>query len=187
MRVEGDNNRAGYVTDDQALARVCEAGHPRLVAALTHHVGDPWLAEDLAQEALVRMCDHWNKVRHLDQPMGWAFRVGVNLGSSWFRRRGAERRALTRTGIEQERHDPDSADVVAVRDALATLSKRQREVVILRFYLRMTHAEIAEVTGSNAGAVRVLVHRGVAALRTELGDLTDTFADEATEEATHVS
>lgn len=153
------------MTDDEALARVCEAGYPRLVAALTHQVGDPWLAEDLAQEALVRMCDHWGKVAHLDEPMGWAFRVGANLGSSWFRRRAAERRAHDRTGTSSEHRDPDGADAVAVRQALARLTDKQRRVVVLRFHLRMTHAEIAEVTGSNTGAVRVLVHRSVAALR----------------------
>lgn len=83
---------------DRELERFCAEAHATLVGALTHQFGDRWLAEELAQEALVRVCDHWGRVRGLASPVGWAFRVGTNLGRSRLRRRAAERRARQRHG-----------------------------------------------------------------------------------------
>lgn len=154
------------------LERFCAAAHPRLVAALAHHFGDRWLAEELAQEALERACDRWSSVRRLDSPTGWAFRVGVNLGNSRFRRRAAERRARARHGPEGDRHDdPDVGDRVAVWHALGRLTDRQREVVLLRYFLGLSAAGAAALTGSTEGAVRTLTHRALTTLRTVLGDV----------------
>jgi RNA polymerase sigma factor (sigma-70 family) len=172
--VTGTAGQGRCVSDDEELERFCAAAYPPLVAALTHHVGDRWVAEELAQEALIRACDHWTRVHQLASPLGWTFRVGANLGSSYFRRRAAERRAGRRHGAGQVvHHDPDGADRLAVRDALARLTGRQREVVILRFYLGLTTEEVATATGATAGAVRALTHRAVRLLREELGVTAD--------------
>jgi RNA polymerase sigma factor (sigma-70 family) len=155
---------------DGELARFCADAHPRLVAALTYQLGDRLLAQELAQEALIRACDRWPHVRRLESPMGWTFRVGVNLGRSWLRRRAAERRARVRHGVEAVVHeDADGADRVALGRALQALTDAQRQVVVLRFYLGHTPAEVAAVTGSTPGAVRVATHRAVARLRDHLG------------------
>jgi DNA-directed RNA polymerase specialized sigma24 family protein len=60
--------------DGHDLERFCADAYPRLVAAFTHQFGEQWLAEDVAQEALVRACD-WSTVRGLESPHGWTFRV----------------------------------------------------------------------------------------------------------------
>lgn len=186
MRVTGERAVVGAagqgqgVPDDDELERFCSDAYPRLVAALAHHVGDRWLAEELAQEALIRACDHRTRVRQLASPLGWTFRVGANLGSSYFRRRAAERRAGRRHGAGQVvHHDPDGADRLTVRGARARLTARQREAVILRFYLGLTAEEMAAATGSTAGAVRALTHRAVRLLRQELGVTADV--EEATD------
>lgn len=154
---------------DEELERFCADAYPRLVAAFTHHFGDRWLAEELAQDALVRACDHWGRVRDLASPVGWTFRVGVNLGTSWFRRRSAERRAKQRHGGSPTTYeDPDTADRLAVADALAQLPERQREVVVLRYFLGLSADEAAGVLGSTAGAVRGATHRAVRGLRERL-------------------
>lgn len=155
---------------EEELERFCARAYPQLVAALGHQFGDRWLAEELAQEALVRACDRWLRVRSLSSPVGWAFRVGLNLGRSRLRRRAAERRARARHGPERQvAHDPDTADQVAVREALAVLGARQREVVVLRYFLGLTAAEVANLVGTTEGAVRVTTHRAVARLRDLLG------------------
>lgn len=152
--------------DDHDLERFCADAYPKLVAALTHQFGNRWLAEELAQDALVRVCDHWARVSGLDSPIGWVFRAGVNLGNSRFRRRAAERRARQRHGADAVVHeDADSADRLAVAEALQQLTDRQREAVVLRYYLGLDPAEIADLTGSTAGAVRGLTHRAITTLR----------------------
>lgn len=156
---------------DHEVERFCAEAHAPLVAALAHQFGDRWLAEDLAQEALVRACDRWGKVRRLDSPVGWAFRVGVNLGRSRFRRRAAERRARARRGPEPSvHHDADTADRLAVDEAMAELTHRQREAVVLRYFLGMTAGQAAATVGSTEGAVRVQTHRAIGRMREVLGE-----------------
>lgn len=154
------------------LERFCAQAYPDLVAALTHQFGDRWLAEELAQEALVRACDRWERVAGLASPVGWTFRVGVNLGRSRLRRRAAELRARSRRGPDAEAHeDPEVADRVMVAAALAELPDREREVVVLRYFLGLSATDAAQVLDSSAGAVRVATHRAVARLRARLTEV----------------
>lgn len=157
--------------DDEALERFCIDAHPRLVAALTHQFGDPWLAEELAQDALIRACDRWATVSDMESPIGWTFRVGVNLGNSIFRRRSAERRARARRGADRTvHHDPDTADRLAVSQALDELTVPQREAIVLRYFLGLTAGEAAAILSSTAGAVRALTHRAISTLRDALDE-----------------
>lgn len=156
---------------DGDFEQFCVESHPRLVAALAHHCGDLHLAEELAQEALIRAGARWGKVAGLDSPLGWTFRVGANLAASVFRRRGAERRAHQRAGPVPDRHsDPDGGDTVAVRAALAGLPDRQRRVVVMRYYLDQSAEQVGTVMGVSAAAVRMLSHRALVHLRSELGE-----------------
>lgn len=172
---------ADRVSDpDGALERFCAEAWPVLVGALGHQFGDRWLAEELAQEALIRAADRWATVSRLRSPIGWTFRVGVNLGRSRLRRRRAARRAYERAGGRDDHWDADVADRVAVREALASLSPRQREAVVLRYFLRLSAEDAADLLGTTAGAVRSSTHRALGALR----DLLDTDLDAADEPGT---
>lgn len=151
--------------DFSGFERFCAAAYPELVAALTHHVGHQWLAEELAQEALIKAGDRWSTVSGLSSPIGWTFRVGANIGNSYFRRRRAEQRALARLGTDVPSPPPDTPDQVGVRQALQQLPVKQREVIVLRYYLGMTPDEVATTLGTTSGAVRALTHRGVRRLR----------------------
>lgn len=162
------------MSSDDDLERFCAEAYPTLVGALAHHFGDRWLAEELAQDALIRASDRWGHVGQLASPVGWTFRVGVNLGNSWFRRRAAERRARQRHGAAPVTHeDPDTADRLAVAAALRQLTDRQREVVVLRYFLGLGPEEVGEVIGSTAGAVRGATFRAIRTLRDELGITVD--------------
>ena len=170
---------------DEALERFCAQAYPQLVAALTHHCGDVHLAEEFAQEALVVACRRWSTVQAYDAPVGWCYRVGVNLANSWYRRRRVERRVRERADREAPAsyRDPDSADAVAVRQALRSLTDAQREAIILRYFLDLSVEQTAAVLGASPGAVRGLTHRAVKALR----DVLDVDADNDAREATDVS
>jgi RNA polymerase sigma-70 factor (sigma-E family) len=159
---------------DAELAQFCSDAHPRLVGALVHQLGDPWLAEEVAQEALIRVCSRWGQLRDYRDPTGWAFRVAVNLSRSQLRRRRAELRARARHGAPPSSHtDPDAADRLVVRTALTALPDRQRELIVLRYFLRCSVEETASLTGATPGAVRTATHRAITALRAML-DVEET-------------
>lgn len=168
-------------TDERAeLEAFCADAFPRLVGALALHTGDLHLAEELAQEALLRACRRWSTVGSMESPGGWAYRVGVNLASNRFRRRRAARRAHRRLAARADASDggADLSAEIAVRDALVELTDGQRQAVILRFYFGMSAPQVAEVTGSTPGAVRALIHRALGTLREALGPEMDVLVDE---------
>lgn len=161
--------------DANRQERFCAESYPQLVAALTHHCGDVHLAEELAQEALIKACQRWDHVQALESPVGWCYRVAANASNSWFRRKRIERRANRRIAQQQEtaHRDPDAADTVAVRRALDELTDKQREAIICRYFLDLSATQTAEVLDTTAGAVRALTHR---ALQT-LHDVLDVDPD----------
>lgn len=162
---------------DDELAAFCRAEQPRLVGALTLVVGERAVAEDLAQETLATVCRTWPRVRTMDAPGAYAHRIAMNMATSLWRRRLAERRAVRRAGAAPESYtDADGADAVAVREALRALDPRLRRVLVARYYLGYDVAGAADLLGLPVGTVKTHSVRGIAALRAALGHATDEEA-----------
>ena len=157
------------------LTAFCEQSHERLVGALTLYCGDRWVAEEVAQEALLRACVAWTRLAAHPAPFAWLVRVAMNLARSEFRRRAAERRALRRAVIPAA-DVPDPADAVAVREALSRIAERPRAVVILRYYLRWPAADVGAALGMSEAGVRVAAHRALADLRWQV-DVHDALTE----------
>lgn len=144
------------------LATFIELHYDRLASALVLHCGDPRLAEELAQEAIVRVCEHWEDVRSMQRPVGWMFRTAFNLSSSSFRRRQAAERAYARAGHPASTTEHvDDVDALVVREAMRHLPKRQRSVLILRYFLGYTPQEVADMLGMTNAGVRSTTHRAL--------------------------
>jgi RNA polymerase sigma-70 factor (sigma-E family) len=127
-------------------------------------------ADDLVQEALIKLRTHWSRVRRRDDPTGYARTTMTRLHvSAWRRRR---REWLTSDPPESAMTDPGlervdaTAGVLQVRAALAGLPPRQRAVIVLRFYERLSDPEIAAVLGVSRGTVRSQAARALDKLRT---------------------
>ena len=157
-------------TEDAALVSFCQREHPRLVGALSLYVGDAAVAEELAQEALVRAMDAWPRLREMAAPGAWVHRVSMNLAKSWFRRAAAERRALRRFPRADEKADPDVAAVVTVRAAVARLPDRQRRCVVMRHYLGYPLDITAATLGISEQAAASLTYRALQSLRHQMED-----------------
>ena len=144
----------------------CRDRYPKLVGALSLYCGQADVAEELAQETLVRVVRDWRKVKRLDSPEAWVHRVGVNLANSFFRRRAAEARATKRLadGYNQA-IPPTRAEDVAIRQAVAALPRRQKTALILRYYAGCSVRETAEAMGCPEGTVKTLTHKAIANLR----------------------
>jgi RNA polymerase sigma factor (sigma-70 family) len=142
--------------------------HPRLVRAVDLLLGDHAVAEEIAQEALLRAASRWEHVRELRSPGGWTHRVAINLATSQLRRRRIEQRARARLTSGEVGRMPDATTAVVVREALGRLTPAQRRVLVLRHVLDWSAAEIAELDGGSAEAVRQQLHRARAAMREHL-------------------
>ena len=145
---------------------MCEVMYPRLRGFLTLHTGDRHLAEELAQDALVRLCRDWNRVQRMANKEAWLYRVAANLANSFFRRRAAETRARRRLeeGIT-ESIVPEPSEVLALKEALAGLPARQRTVLVMHFYAGMKYAEVAEALDMPESTCKSLARRGLQRLR----------------------
>jgi len=154
---------------DVEFVELCRELHPRLVRGLALHCRDAAVAQEVAQEALVRAWERWATVRGARSPEAWVWRVALNLATSRFRRRAAERRAYLRA-VPPSPTSPDPDDQLAVRAAVALLPHRQRAALVLRYYADLSVVEVAEALDCAPGTVKSLTSKGVARLRRRLGD-----------------
>jgi RNA polymerase sigma-70 factor (ECF subfamily) len=135
----------------------------RLYSALCLITGDPTEAEDVGQEAFVRVLERWDRVASMVDPAGYLYRVAMNVFRSRYRRaRVAAKRLLAGTPT-------DEMAVVEERDAvirmLDDLNPRQRAALVLTAVLDYSSEEAGEILGLPGSSVRVLTTRARATLR----------------------
>ena len=152
----------------EQLAAMCEREHPRLVGMLGLYCGDADVAEDLAQEALIRLCRDWRRVRRLQAPERWLHRVAINLAHSYYRRKAIERKAFSVLGSRPpEKLEPDRH--VESLELVKNLAHRQKTALLLHYYLDMTVPEVAQVMEIPHGTAKTLIHRATRALSSDPG------------------
>ena len=163
--------------DEFEVRRFLTTDYPRLVAGLTLVCGSRPAAEDAVQEALARAWEKSERGQRIDSLTAWVARVSMNLARSGLRRRTAERRARARLVTSEDTGWSSPEERVDVRRALAGLSRRQREVAVLRYYLGMPVVDVAEVLGVTEGTVKTTMFRARAALAESLAPSDDDEND----------
>ena len=152
------------MTLDDDAAEFCGRVGPQLIGLLTLQCGDRYVAEDLAQQTLARICLRWQRLQHVDDLRAYAIRVALNAAASYFRRRAAERRAYRRAVVRDPK-PPDPVSGLLVRQAVADLPPRQRQAILLRYFADLSVRETADVMGCAQGTVKASTAKGIAALR----------------------
>ena len=144
----------------------CQEEWPRLVGSMSLYLGRRDLAEDIAQETLVRVCGRWRQVRDAVSPSAWAHRVAFNLAKSHGRREATWLRLRSRAlpkGFGQVEHD--DAEAVSVRAAVAALPPAQRRAVILRYFADLSIRDVATAMGCPENTVKTHTRRALETLR----------------------
>ena len=138
--------------------------------------GDPELAEDLAQEAFVRLMGRLGSIRDDAVIAAYLRRSIVNLARKHWRKLGSERGYVRRGGAgppfdRETQPDLDGRD--ELWRALGRLPYRQRAAIALRFYEDLSERETARVLGCAVGTVKSSVSRGLQRMREEMVDDED--------------
>jgi len=135
--------------------------------------GDKEVAEDIAQDAFVRVARRLTGLRNADAFRWYLRRTVVNMSNSYLRRLRVERaylRRLVGSGAAGGVAAPDVVTRELVRAAIEQLPARQRAVVVLKYYQDLTDLQIAAVLGWPVGSVKSARHRAIAALRGRLDE-----------------
>ncbi len=140
--------------------------HDRLYAALFFIVGDAGGAEDIAQEAFLKLWERWDRLDAIDDPTAYLFRTALNGFRMRARRAKVAARHLTTATEPDPFHQIElRADL---RELLAKLPARQRAALVLTEIYGYDSAQTAYILGVRASTVRVLTHRARATLRGEI-------------------
>jgi len=165
--------RTGVTSEEEFTSFMRDAA-PALARTAWLLCGDAHLADELVQQALTRTYLKWATARQGD-PLAYARRVLANLRIDLWRKR--RREVLTAPAELPEgagsrpaadRHADHHADRDRLVRALATLSTRQRRIVVLRHLVGLTEREVAADLGVSVGTVKSTASRGLAQLRSVL-------------------
>ena len=172
---EGPGDSADYAD----FARFVAAREQGLVRAAYLVCGDVGEAQDIVQEALVKLAGRWSKVRD-EYPDAYVRQIVYRDAVSWWRRRRAERSATqrwltSRQGVESRARVGEAdggqgyaASRVDVARALGALTPKQRAVVVLRYFEDRSERDVADVLGVSVGTVKSQTHVALAKLRSIL-------------------
>ena len=139
-----------------------EALYARSYRLALRLVGSSAEAEDVASEALARAYLAWRRLRSPDHRTAWVLRVTTNLAIDVHRRRA-------RRPVDPPAVVPDEADLrVVLAEALRRLPERQRQVVVLRYLVDLSEAEVSRALDISPGSVKQHLHRALASLRRTL-------------------
>ncbi|NUU24763.1 MAG: SigE family RNA polymerase sigma factor [Streptomycetaceae bacterium] len=140
----------------------------RLAALL---LDDPHSCEDVVQEAFVRVHVARHRLREPDKTLAYLRQTVVNLSRSTLRRRLMALRLMPRPPADEPAAE-EGAHGVLERDALVRvlreLPRRQREVIVLRYYADLTEVQVADLLGLSVGSVKAYGSRGLEALRARM-------------------
>lgn len=142
--------------------------HPTLVRALSLALGDVELGRDAAAEGFVRALQRWNRVSRYDNSAGWVYRVGLNWARS---RRRKTVREVAAHPTERAFASPEPEFELAT--ALRSLSLDHRAVVVGRYYLDWSEAEVAAALDVAPGTVKSRLSRALDRLNGTLAATDD--------------
>jgi RNA polymerase sigma-70 factor (sigma-E family) len=161
---------------DDAVTALYSAHYRPLVRLSALLLGDYAVAEEVVQDAFVAMHGKWGRLRDPEKAAAYLRQAVVNRSRSALRRRVVEdrhRAPADAAAPSAEYAALNTLERETVMTALRALPQRQRETLVLRYYVDLSEADIAAAMGISQGAVKSHSSRGIAALRSTLRDRPD--------------
>ncbi len=174
MQDEESTARGLQNRDPEAWAKVYEEYFPRVYRYIALRVGNKTEAEDLAGQVFLKALESVSSFKWRGVPVSaWLFRIAHNLVIDYRRTNKAKFNLPLDESLVGDDADPVSeaernVDISRAVQAVKLLTQAQRDVIELRFAGGMSTAEVAKVLGKSQGAVKVLQHSALVALRRKL-------------------
>ncbi|TJZ42898.1 SigE family RNA polymerase sigma factor [Streptomyces piniterrae] len=167
QRGDTDDAMAAGTTVDH-LTETYRAHYRSLLGLAALLLDDTASCEDVVQEAFIRVHSARGRVRDPEKTLAYLRQTVVNLSRSALRRRILGLKLLSKPMPDMASAEEGAYDLLE-RDqliqAMRGLQRRQREVLVLRYFADMTEAQVAETLGISLGSVKAYGSRGIAALR----------------------
>ncbi|MGW0366474.1 SigE family RNA polymerase sigma factor [Streptomyces sp. NPDC002990] len=157
---------AGTTVDH--LTQTYQAHYRSLLGLAALLLDDTASCEDVVQEAFIRVHSARNRVRDREKTLAYLRQTVVNLSRSALRRRILGLKLLSKPMPDMASAEEGAYDQLERDDlikAMRGLQRRQREVLVLRYFADMTESQVAETLGISLGSVKAYGSRGIAALR----------------------
>ena len=191
--VETFLERSGTVIDEQALLARARSLDPEALSELHERyyrmlyfyvlgrVGEQAVAEDVTAEVFLRLLEAFHRGRGPDRHLAaWLFRTADHLVAEHHRAHYRHPQVPLEEDWGRSRAAEEGEDVVVreqVREALKHLTPDQRAVILMRFWMDLPLARIAQELGKSVGAVKLLQHRALTALAKRLKDLRNDYGE----------
>lgn len=168
-RDRGDTDAAMSVgTTVDHLTETYRAHYRSLLGLAALLLDDTASCEDVVQEAFIRVHSARKRVREPEKTLAYLRQTVVNLSRSALRRRIMGMRLLSKPMPDMASAEEGAYEALErdeLKAALRKLQRRQREVLVMRYFADMTEAQVAETLGISLGSVKAYGSRGLAALR----------------------
>ncbi|QMU74613.1 SigE family RNA polymerase sigma factor [Streptacidiphilus sp. PB12-B1b] len=155
-------------TSVDLLTETYQAHYRSLLGLAALLLDDAASCEDVVQEAFIRVHAARRRVREPDKTLAYLRQTVVNLSRSTLRRRIMSLRLLQKPMPDMASAEEGAYDALErdqLLQAMRGLQRRQREVLVLRYFADMTEAQVADSLGISVGSVKAYGSRGLAALR----------------------
>jgi RNA polymerase sigma-70 factor (sigma-E family) len=171
-RAVADSAPASRATATSALTDLFREHHLELVRLALLMVGDLATAEDVVQDAFEGLHRGWHGLHQPSSSLAYVRSSVLNRCRSVHRRAAVARKHAPRLAVPEVQPDQvlALADRGELAQALRLLPRRQREVLVLRYYLDLDAADISATLQITQSAVRATIARGLAALGRQLGE-----------------
>lgn len=161
--------------EEPAWAEIYRRHAQQVYAYIYYRLGDQHISEDLTADVFVKALGGIKGYVWRGTPLlAWLYRIAHNVTADY--RKAAARRS-ERVHAGEDIEVEDKADLIGelterkdMISAIRALTEEQQQVIILRFYMGMSNAEVASVMGKPEGAVKALQSRGLRSLRRILSD-----------------
>ena len=166
------------MVDEEGFREFVRARLPKLSRAAYLLAGGHAQAEDLLQSSLIKVALNWSRIRKAADPEAYVRRMLYHEHvRTWRGRRWREHS----TAELPERGGVDESDQtvlkLALQQALAKLTNRQRAVIVLRYFEDLSEADTAQIMGTSVGTVKSQTSHALGRLRKLAPELAETVAE----------